>query len=322
MTIWVISDGKPGHLSQSLGLVKALGKLVPVDSHVIDIEGMGWFRALQTARKADLPKPDIIIGAGHKTHLPILAAARKHKALSFVCMSPSLPRKWFDICFVPYHDLASSAEELEQIYEDLEEGNISLAPCIFPTMGAMHRITPNPGASKDFTLILIGGPSKFFSWNTERLVKQIRRVVRNTEGKILLTTSRRTPKPVLPRLREEFPGIEFHPVEETGPDWVPEHLEHARSVWVTEDSVSMIFEAVGSGAFVGLLEVPKKPVGTPRVAAGIRLLQKKNYAYTYSQWKADKVRPRKAPPLKEADRAAAYVLERYPQFNVRDEEEA
>lgn len=321
MTIWVISDGKPGHLSQSQGLVQALSKLVPVESYVVDVEGMNWFRAMQAARKANFPQPDVIIGAGHGTHLPVMIAAKKHKARSFICMSPSLPKGWFDICFVPYHDLAPTAEALEKLYEDMEEGNVALDPGIFPTMGAMHRIVPNPEASKDYTLIMVGGPSKFFSWNTELLIKQIRRLVNNTEGRILLTTSRRTPKSVLPRLREIFSTIEFYPVEETGPDWVPEHLEHAQAVWVTEDSVSMIFEAVGSGAFVGLLEVPKKPVGTPRVAAGIRLLQKKHYVYTYSQWKAGKIRNRKIPPLKEADRAAAYILERYPQFASRNEGE-
>lgn len=312
MTIWVISDGKPGHLNQSMGLVEALRKLVPVDMHLIDIKDLGFIASWRSVTKSSLPGPDIIIGSGHKTHLPVFAGARKHKSKSFICMSPSLPYSMFDVCFVPYHDLASNLEDLEKKYDDLMDGSLSINPHIFPTMGALHRIVPDPGASKDYTLVLVGGPSKFFSWDTERLVRQLRIISKRTEGRIVLTTSRRTPRNVVARLQQELPDAEIHPVEETDSEWVPEHLKHARGVWVTEDSVSMIFEAVGSGAFVGLLEVPKKPVGTPRVASGIRLLQKENYVSTFSRWKAGKVRLRRGEPLREADRAAAYILERYP----------
>ncbi len=313
MTIWVISDGKPGHLNQSLGLVNALKKLIPVEVYRIDIEGLGFFDSWKKATSGELPRPDVVLGAGHKTHIPVLAAARKWKARSFLCMMPSLPVFLFDLCFVPYHDLASTVEELVVKYEQIQEGK-GLNSHIFPTMGAMHRIVPNNEASKDYTLILIGGPSKFFSWDTKQLLKQLDIIAERTEGRIVLTTSRRTPPDVAGILKKRYTQMEIYPVEETDSEWVPAHLEHATGVWVTEDSVSMIFEAVGSGVFVGLLNVPKKAIGTPRVAAGIQLLLREGYVTSFAFWRTGKKRAYRNAPLREADRAAAFILERYPEF--------
>lgn len=297
-----------------MGLVDALKKRTQVESHIIDIQGLGLFSAIKKVRTNNLPRPDVILAAGHRTHIPLILGARKHKALSFVCMSPSLPMALFDLCFIPYHDLISSTEDLCQKYDDLIEGTFPLGKRVLPTMGAMNRIHPHKEASKDFALILVGGPSKYFSWNTEKLIKQLRVIEKRGEGPFVLSTSRRTPKDVLDKLRREFPDFDIYPVEETDEEWIPEHFEHAKMVWVTEDSVSMIFESVSSGTRVGLIEVPKKPVGTPKVASGIRLLQKENYLFTYAQWKAGKAKTCKKPPLQEADRVAEGILERYPQF--------
>jgi mitochondrial fission protein ELM1 len=72
-----------------------------------------------------------------------------------------------------------------------------------------------------------------------------------------LTDSRRTPVRFLDQVREKLPRVTaiFH--TETPPGWVPEKLRQANGVWVTEDSASMIYEAITSGAKVGLLPVPR-----------------------------------------------------------------
>lgn len=314
MTIWVISDGKPGHLNQSLGLVNALSRRVPTDVYRIDINGLNFWKAWRAAISQDLPAPDVVLGAGHKTHIPVLLATRKYKALSFLCMRPSLPMSFYDLCMVPYHDLISSSDDMIERFHQLQEEPSCVPSYVFPTMGAIHRIVPHPEETKEFVLVLVGGPSKYFSWNTPRLIKQLKRVRAKTEGRIVLTTSRRTPKNVIARLVEEIEGIEIFPVEKTDSDWVPDHLKKAKAVWVTEDSVSMIFESIGSGVFVGLLDVPKKPVGTPRVAAGIQLLLSEGYVTPFAQWSRGKVSSVKTQELREADRAADFILKKYPQL--------
>ena len=51
-----------------------------------------------------LIKPDIAIGAGHKTHLYLLAIKRCFGAKIVVILKPSLPLKFFDLCVIPKHD--------------------------------------------------------------------------------------------------------------------------------------------------------------------------------------------------------------------------
>ncbi|NIP97883.1 MAG: hypothetical protein GWO24_32430, partial [Akkermansiaceae bacterium] len=71
-----------------------------------------------------------------------------------------------------------------------------------------------------------------------------------------LTNSRRTPAGFLDQLAA-LP-LQIHPCDETGPDWLPQQLLTAREVWVTEDSMSMIYEALTARARVGLLAMPRK----------------------------------------------------------------
>ena len=320
MTIWVISDGKPGHVNQSMGLVSALNRRASVDVYRVEIGGLNFWKAWRKVVRQDYPRPDIILGAGHKTHIPVWLAARKYKALSFLCMKPSLPMFFYDLCFVPYHDLILDSDDLMTKYYELRDNSKCVPGYVFPTMGALHRIVPHPEETKEFTLILVGGPSKFFFWNTLKLVDQLRKIRERTEGRIILTTSRRTPKDVIPKLIDEFPDIEIYPVEQTDSDWVPEHLRKANAVWVTEDSVSMIFESMGSGVFVGLLEIPKKPVGTPRVATGIQLVLAEGYVTPFTQWERGKANAKHRRNVLEADRAAEFVLNKYPQLMDKKDE--
>ena len=76
LTIWRLIDGKAGHESQSLGLVQALIK--QADCQTIDIKVSNGFEAMVCLLTstwglgAGLPLPDLIIGAGHATHLHLL----------------------------------------------------------------------------------------------------------------------------------------------------------------------------------------------------------------------------------------------------------
>ncbi|MES9906239.1 MAG: ELM1/GtrOC1 family putative glycosyltransferase, partial [Sedimenticola sp.] len=98
--IWRLLDGKPGHENQTLGLCRALECLLSIKrlditvgskpSQLLDLL-LGRFPAA-----AELPLPDLIMGAGHVTHLALLAARRRYGGRTLVCMAPSLPRTLFD----------------------------------------------------------------------------------------------------------------------------------------------------------------------------------------------------------------------------------
>ncbi|EXJ12345.1 ELM1/GtrOC1 family putative glycosyltransferase [Nitrincola nitratireducens] len=75
----IINDGKPGHVNQSMGLVKAMQRLRP-DLQYEVISPLSFRESLQAGvfksyRHADIhqERPCLLIGAGHKTHLTLLA---------------------------------------------------------------------------------------------------------------------------------------------------------------------------------------------------------------------------------------------------------
>jgi hypothetical protein len=124
-----------------------------------------------------------------------------------------------------------------------------------------------------------------------------------------LTDSRRTPNGFLEQARMRLKGLEIFSCQETSPDWLPSKLREADEVWASEDSVSMIYEALSSGARVGLLPVPRlKP--DSRVLRGIDELVETGYLTPFSAWqRIGQLRP--APEaLNEAGRCAEIVLGR------------
>jgi mitochondrial fission protein ELM1 len=304
--IWILSDGKAGHLSQTRGLAVALIKRTGGQIREIDLAGIGFFGKLRAMWEekakgkkqklkvleiaAENDQPHLIISAGHGTHIPLLLCGWLYKnAKTVVCMKPSFPMRWFDFCIVPRHDLSPEVLANPPVH-------------IIPTIGALHGIQPSPESPKTHTLILIGGPSKEYGWDDKLMIGQLGALVQAAaEGEekrgithavahqnFLLTTSRRTPANFVQMVRNECPAIDVVPVEETPRGWVAEKLSHSKAVWVTKDSVSMIYEALGSGAPVGLLNmIPLKGTAAPssRVAKGIEMLKNDGWVTSFDIWK-------------------------------------
>ncbi|MEO5715874.1 MAG: mitochondrial fission ELM1 family protein [Luteolibacter sp.] len=293
LVIWLLCDGKPGHENQSLGLADALARRVPCDVHRISLTGKhGLIRRLKSALadSENFPKPDLIIATGHATHPALIWLARKHRARSIVIMKPSLPMSWFDLCIAPSHDFP----------EPPQRENLLIS------RGALNRVAPASG-EKSGQLILIGGPSGNHGWDGEKLLTALAPIT--ATGHWQLTDSRRTPAGFPDAIRKSLPAIEIFPHQETTPDWLPRKLAAAAEAWVTEDSVSMIYEALSSGAKVGLLPVPE--LGTSRVLRGIAKLVDEGFLTRFQDW--EKSRTLTAPPetLREADRCAAEVISRF-----------
>ena len=131
----------------------------------------------------------------------------------------------------------------------------------------------------------------------------------NTTQAWTITDSRRTPEGQLATIASRIPSLDVHPHVETGRDWLPAQLGKAAEVWVTEDSISMIYEALSSGAKVGLLPVPSlKKAG--RVARGIARLADEGFVTPFSRWSPSAGLADPPRILREADRCAAIVMER------------
>lgn len=291
LEILILSDGKPGHLNQSLGLAEALARRCPT-RHRIEQTGRNPLRALLRHRAGN-PAPDLVLGAGHATHLPLLKLARQTDALAVVLMKPSLPVALFDLCVMPQHDVkgASTAD------------NIAL------TRGALNRVPPPaPGHSRRGGLVLIGGPSAVHGWDPDPLISAICQIVTSCGDRPWrVTDSRRTPAGFLDQLTAACPAVVAHPHTETGPEWVPQRLAESTEVWVGEDSVSMIYESLSSGASVGLLPTPRKSAGG-RVLRGIDRLRAESWVTPFDAWTPGQALGGPPRVLREADRVAGEIL--------------
>ncbi len=288
--ILIVSDGKAGHQNQSLGLAEALVRLRPGLS-IRQMAPMSGFRAviamLSGHYSSPSDKPVLIIGAGHGTHLTLLVLKRRWRVPGIVLMKPSLPLFLFDLCLIPAHDQPPKRRN------------------VIVTRGALNRV--RPGAKEVGTgLILIGGPSKNNGWDEQQLVEQLRDLVKRSARYWILTTSRRTPASTVGKL-QSIDGIEVLPAEETESGWLPEKLAAAEQCWVTEDSVSMIYEALSAGCSVGLLPVPWRREG--RLLRGVSTLKKQGLLMPFDCW-TGKSLPASQQKFNEAERCAALITER------------
>ena len=249
LTIWLFKDGKPGHESQIDGLVTALNKVQRHRVHSLRIDdGFCLFllklKCFSSKRWpwTNLPPPDLLIGAGHKTHLWLFLARALFGGKSILLMRPSLPSALFDLLLVPAHDCASSS-------------GLSTRSNVWVTMGVLNKIQYSNDSLLNRGLILVGGPSKHFHWDEVSVLKQISTLVEaNPKIQWELSSSRRTTPTIEEALSSwTYPNFQFTAYADTDPSWVQTRMKIASRIWVTSDSVSMLYEAMTSGAEVGLI---------------------------------------------------------------------
>lgn len=297
LVIWRLTDAKPGHENQSLGLCNALARLVdlvrydiPVDTALLT-RWTGWLTGRFSAGQG-LPSPDLIIGAGHRTHLALLAARRAFGGRAVVIMNPTLPRGLFDLCVIPEHDSVTGSN-------------------VFLTRGVLNRVVAGERDRLSGTLLLIGGRSAHFNWQSGAVISQIERIVRHQpEESFVLSNSRRTPDDLMAQLATlQLPNLTLVPWQQTGPDWVAQQLETSHAAWVSEDSVSMVYEAITSGAMVGLIELEKSRPG--RVSSGVQGLVDNGWVTRFADWQERGVLREPPGSFNEAARCAEWMVEQW-----------
>lgn len=296
LNIWRFTDGKPGHDSQSIGLCAAIERLKPCQRFDIPVDtffnSCNHFLFKRFPSGKDLPDPSIMIGAGHGTHLPMLAARRVRNGRIIVLMTPSLPLSFFDLCIIPKHDRPPDRDN------------------IIATTGALNPIQFNHDKILDQGLILLGGPSSHYQWNNPSILKQIKEIITvHNDIQWVIADSPRTPKDTLTAIRGlADENITLLHYENTDTNNIHKQIFTSNYIWVSTDSISMIYESLSSGASVGLLEVAQKQDN--RVSNGINALIKQNQLTTFSAWQE---KSRLAPndiKLNEAQRCVLLLSER------------
>ncbi|MCW8880770.1 MAG: mitochondrial fission ELM1 family protein [Sedimenticola sp.] len=296
VVIWRLLDGKPGHENQSLGLCQALSRRINVKQCDIPVapravQLLQWLFGISPASKS-LPPPDIVMGAGHMTHFALLAAKRRFAARAVVIMKPSLPLSLFDLCVIPAHDQTDGEN-------------------VFVTQGVMNTVVASSRKELSQGLILLGGVSSHYDWKDDSVIAQVESIVRlQPEVSFVLSDSRRTPVGFMGKLAAlQLKNLSLVPCQQTASGWVVEQLGLSHTVWVSEDSVSMVYEAISSGAVVGLISLKQRRVS--RITKGVAQLIEGGWATTYEQWQ--KTGKLGTPPgtFNEASRCADWMVDQW-----------
>ena len=299
MKIVAFFDGRPGHEKQTRGILKALAALCPLWVEEVHLPQNSWFdNMLLTGDHFLFANTDLLLGAGTGTHAPMLAAKLRHRLPAVTVMAPDWLWRWaFDLCFVPIHD-------------GLRPGKN-----IFQTIGPPTHLTDQGRHEAKRGLILIGGAdAKSHDWRTEEILASVIDILKREHGVTWhISSSPRTPaatEAVLVGLPERFPHCRFFPFQETPAGWVENEYHSSSQVWVTADSISMVYEALAAGCSLGLIPVPWKKADNKFHRSAVYLAEH-GYVRLLADWReGQELRP---PPtsLLEARRCAEEIARRW-----------
>jgi len=270
--IAVISDGKPGHENQSLGLAEHIpgNKTILLRHNLKEGFKETWLRLLvrysghvrnnpvnflryafeeKEIKRLAEHKPKAIITAGTLSSALCLLAGKLTGARTCACMRPSLlPLSLFDLAIVPEHD------------------NPPDEPNIVRTLAATNRVSEqrlNDEADKWWEELppgdrviswIIGGPSSSARFDEKHVLGGLLETLvwaRYAGWQVWLSTARRTPVSLeesIAKISSGYPALTWKLL------WHADHRNplyamflRSRISVVTSDSVSMIAEAASAG---------------------------------------------------------------------------
>ncbi len=270
--ILILSDGKAGHLKQSLALLHFFKELdYKIEEEIVEIkvsnrlvrfllEVTAFFSLRSDVGSAGilpfvLSKHaysritrsfyDIVISTGSSVAPINLFVAHFLGARSVTIMKPNLPISRFDLAIVPEHDRISADN----------------AVTIKGALSYPYNLERNKTEfSRKFKLgehkkvsLFVGGPLEdddVFIKNLRTFIPSLKDFVTKHNYSLLVTTSRRTPLPAEQLIQKEFssfPATEVMIVasKQNYPFVVDGFLYYSRVVFVTTDSISMISESLG-----------------------------------------------------------------------------
>lgn len=242
--VLILSDGKPGHVNQSLAYARLLGK--PYEIRRVAFK----FRVLKALSyffdrigvltdhlfsiDGELPVCEQVVSTGSTTYYPNRVISKKLGAQSVAIM---LPRGYqgahFDLIIAQAHDNPPVTNHVLVLPVNLS--------CPQP-QGLVKRSGMGPCVA-----FIIGGPSRHFHMDNKALADQLDQIYTLFPGgEFFVTTSPRTPPEVDQLIQDRpFDYRVIYSREQLNP--IADFLEHSDYVFVTEDSTSMISEAVTFG---------------------------------------------------------------------------
>ncbi len=310
LSVMAFMDGRPGHEKQTKGILAAMAAITPMEVTFHPVTSGFFFNDLKdwvryiargwipAKKHPEATRVDLIIGTGTHTHIPMLELKRRSGGKVVTCMSPCAPLiRHMDLCLVPEHDGRA------------EGGNILI------TIGPPNTSTSKGLHYSDRGLILVGGiDPKSHRWSTSLVRSQIRTILEKSSGTSwTLSSSPRTPEAtctVLERLVEAESNVRFFRSDGTPPGWIETQYDDNHTVWVTADSISMVFEALTAGCRVGILPVEWKR-GRNKIKRSIDYLIDHEWVTPFERWTSCGQMASPGTRLDEATRCAKEILNRW-----------
>jgi mitochondrial fission protein ELM1 len=270
MRALIVSDGRPGHVRQARAFchyaqlecdelqVRFRSPLAKAASYLLDRLGIYTARLFEPFEIEGAY--DLVVGAGSATYYATKLIARRLGAKSVALMEPKGFRKDFDLIFSQAHD-----------------GGEMVANFAYAEPAGLVELGPQDVA------VVVGGPNSRLSMEPERIKKLFDFVFERFGGKKVLTTSPRTPKEI-EALAERYPWdykviYSRYPVNPIG-DFLK-----AGTIFVTQDSVSMISEAISGGR--ARVEVVPLKGDAGKFGAMVERLAKEGYVHIFDGTLAD-----------------------------------
>ena len=241
MRIWWFKDSKIGHEKQVRAILDNLACSEDFILEEISTNNPIWLELLLYMLKIR-PKidsiPDIIIGAGSKTNIPMLRHKLHKKTKVISVMKPQFFQKRFDLIVAPRHDFQAIPENVHTYI-----GSI-----------AKVRISED---LEDIGLIVIGGINRHFDFNCEHILLQINFIISlYPEISWIIFNSRRTPQDINIAIKNNKQIKKFIDFNENF-EPLDNYISKAKIKFVTPDSVNMIFESLSSSGETFLFEMKK-----------------------------------------------------------------
>ncbi|MBI4040454.1 MAG: mitochondrial fission ELM1 family protein [Deltaproteobacteria bacterium] len=268
----ILSDGRAGHVKQSQAITKLMALeqtreikiLYPSKIHEYFFSCLmliPWpHRFLKLLLKLAL-KPssfkealegseNLIISAGASLNAPNIALRKLKSSKNIVLMKPTWGRaSQYDLQIIPNHDVISQnrANTIRTL----------LTPSHFDPkqaeQAALELKRNYPLTDAPIVSILIGGSTSKTSLTVSWMalfLKHLKTYLKQNSVQLLCTTSRRTPLPICTELEKNISSLPACKLLITDPSSNPiPNLIHAMlylssQVWITQDSISMISEAL------------------------------------------------------------------------------
>ncbi|MCF6206621.1 MAG: mitochondrial fission ELM1 family protein [Sulfurovum sp.] len=256
--VLILSDGKPGHLQQSVAFAELIdmpydivevrprfwgSKALALLSDRIDAVVPWWFRMESVPQQ----KYDFVVGTGSSTYYMVKYAAKKYHAKSVTTMLPRGYRYTYDLILAQAHDAPPSHPNIKTLPVNLSHTR---------PQGIFTSQKPAVG-------IVIGGENQMYAMREGSMRAYLDEIVSrygNTHT-IAVTTSPRTP-PQIEALVASY-GFDYEVLyskDKRNP--ISDFLAVCEIVFLTSDSTSMISQAVSYGSsFVVVLPLETRKEG-------------------------------------------------------------